>query len=248
MSDVDLDGFVRDFDHPTYDVDFNDFDGKVEAAYLQHTRGYPSSTQQCESRPRTASHRRPLSGDSNDECARAEYKPRVSLSILEEVRNTLNPTEGRGGRPDKAGFSGITRPLSAASSCSGVPTRTLSVAASGVPARTLSASSSSSGVPRTLAAASSGVRTMATIPQAKAELSMSAGAEVSAEVSTLAQGKLRRPKSSQVYLRERRIKQEEKEKKLEMDVGQCCRELEYSYLSKMGEMNKWCEALGDPAS
>jgi len=102
----DLDGFVRDFDHPHFDNDFTDFDGKVEAVYLEHTGARAKSEV---GRPRTASHRRPISADKTKASAasngahheRAEYKPRVSDSVLKEVRNTLTPSFNSGSK--KAG-------------------------------------------------------------------------------------------------------------------------------------------------
>jgi len=54
----------------------------------------------------------------------------------------------------------------------------------------------------------------------------------------------RRPKTPQEYLRMHREKVKKAEENNDHVVDQCARELHYSYLYKMGEMNEWCHALG----
>lgn len=186
----DLDCFVRDLDH--LDSDFSDFDGKVEAAYRQHT------SKLRDARPRTAAHRRPSSAEANGyEGTRSEYKPKVSPSVLEEVRNTLNPNP----KPQfekRATTVGVPYQQENANPAEGRwrRQRTMLSDASTTPPST----------------------------QQKA-----------------------RPRSSEAFLREHRIKRQEREKKVDMAVDQSYRELEHSYLYKMGEMNQWCYALSDPA-
>lgn len=172
----DLDGFVRDFGHPNFDNDFTDFDGKVEAVYLEHT-GTKAKSEIA--RPKTATHRRPppvADAKSKASGVRAEYKPRVSDSVLKEVRNTLTPSfDASGSAPTRVAMN---RPATASS-----------------------------------------IGTDAT---------------------------KRKPKSTQQYLRDHKRKQESIKKERAETADKCLRELQYSYLYKMGEMNEWCTTLQVP--
>lgn len=167
----DLDGFVRDFG----DNDFTDFDGKIEAMYAKHTGTKAKSDVE---RPKTATHRRPppetdVKSKASD--VRAEYKPRVSESVLREVRNTLTPSfDAAASAPTRVAMN---RPATASSYRSADATK-------------------------------------------------------------------RKPKTTQQYLRDHKRKEESMRNERAATADKCLRELQYSYLYKMGEMNEWCVVLG----